>query len=338
MALLFCLLVFGGLVVIIQNPDLIARQSPRFVGQVAFSPDGKRLAWTSEGNREGRVVVWDLSHHRQALLIGPRDSEPERVAVSTYTSVAFSTDGRTIATGTRSTPDPDPRVILWDSETGRRRQILRGHTDAVLAVAFSADSKTLASASRDRTVKLWDLASGQARATLSAGNAPVTSIAFSPDGRLLATGWTDRWVRVWDVANGQPSSSLQGHTKAVTCVAFSPDGQTLVSAGFDLTLKVWDLKTGRQRSSHAGFPNPCRLIVFSPDGNTLALKFAETSTGALWDVEAGRIRSTFTNAAAGLAYAPDGTFLAVAGGAQGRAFLVGIPPPDQDGPLSTNPN
>src|SRR5262249_45397788 len=151
----------------------------------------------------------------------------------------------------------------------------------------------------------------------------VTSMVFSPDGRLLATGWADRRVRVWDVSSGHLSAALPGHTQAVACIAFSPDGRMLASAGFDNTLRFWDLQAGRQRSTHEGFPTPCRSILFSPDGKTLALKFAETSTGALWDVDAGGVRATFANAAAGLAYAPHGTILAVAGGAQGRVFLVG---------------
>src|SRR5262249_41686020 len=114
------LAVLGLLVVLIQNPGLITRSGARFVGQVAFTPDGKSLIWTTEEMREGRVVVWDLDQGRRRLQLGPRDQERDRITVSTYTSLALSPDGRTIATGARSTPLPDPRVILWDSETGRR--------------------------------------------------------------------------------------------------------------------------------------------------------------------------------------------------------------------------
>src|SRR5262249_8203732 len=152
-------------------------------------------------------------------------------------------------------------------------------------------------------------------------------------------GWADRYVRVWDVSSGQLSAALPGHTQAVTCVAFSPDGRTLASAGFDNTLRFWDLQTGCQRSTHEGFPNTCRSILFSPDGKPLAMKVAETSTGAWWDVDAGRVRATFANAAAGLAYAPQGNILAVAGGAQGRVFLVGTAPASPlPGPVRKSPN
>ena len=103
---------------IIQNPRLITRPKSPFISQVAFSPDGKRLTWIAESTGEGSIVIWNLDKRRQQLIIGPRDSEPDRAAVSTYTSLALSADGRIVATGTRSTPGPDPRVILWDSETG----------------------------------------------------------------------------------------------------------------------------------------------------------------------------------------------------------------------------
>jgi WD40 repeat protein len=337
--LLSCLAAGGLIVFLIENPSLTTWQGARFVGQVAFSPDGKSLAWTSEGQGEGRVVVWDLDHHRQRLSIGPRQSEPELVVLCTYTTVAFSPDGRTIATAARTAPGPDPRVILWDAETGRGRAILRGHSDAIIAVAFSPDGRTLASAARDHVVKLWDLESGRERVSLIVGNVPVTSIAFSPDSRALATGWGDHVVRICDVATGKISASLEGHTQAITCVAVSPDGQALASAGFDGTLRFWELQTCRERQVHAGFPNTCRSIVFAPDGKTLAIKFAETSIGALWDVERAELKSTFGYAASGLAYAPDGSLLAVGGGARGRVFLVDTLPRSQTpGPLRTNPN
>ena len=84
------------------------------------------------------------------------------------------------------------------------RTTLRGHADAVVAVAFSPDGKTLVSASYDKTVKFWDVGTGKERATLK-GTEEVRCVAFSPDGRMLASagGSTDNApgaLKVWDIA------------------------------------------------------------------------------------------------------------------------------------------
>ena len=68
------------------------------------------------------------------------------------------------------------------------RATLKGHTDKVVAVAFSPDGKTLASASYDGTLKLWDMAIGKERATLGEYRGCLGCVAFSPDGKTLASG------------------------------------------------------------------------------------------------------------------------------------------------------
>jgi WD40 repeat protein len=97
--------------------------------------------------------------------------------------VAYSQDGRWIATGT------DGRSVkLFDAHTGQSIVTMLGHDEAVMAVTFSPDARTLASGSVNGTVKLWDVFTGQCMISLNGPTGMVNALAFSPDGTRLAAG------------------------------------------------------------------------------------------------------------------------------------------------------
>ena len=111
----------------------------------------------------------------------------------------------------------------------------------VTSVSWSPDSKILATASSDSTLKLWNVATGQELKTLIGHQGAVFSVSFSPNGKTLASGSIDSTLKLWDVATGKELKTLLGHQSLVTSVSWSPDGKTLATGSNDNTVKLWNL-------------------------------------------------------------------------------------------------
>ena len=174
------------------------------------------------------------------------------------TSIAFSPDGATLASGSE-----DKTIEMWKLDAGKRWYTLTGHSDWVTCVAFSPDGATLASGGRDKTIQIWDLNKGKWWYALHGHEDRVYAVAFSPDGQVLASGSRDKTVQLWNLNKGRRISALSGHAGGVEAVAFSPGGEFLASGSRDKSLQLWDWQNGRSICTLAEHGDWVRAIVFS---------------------------------------------------------------------------
>jgi uncharacterized protein with WD repeat len=235
---------------------------------VAFSDDGRALAWGSE---DGTIQVRDVARSQKLHQLKDRTGAVH--------SVAFSPDGRHLASTSANT------VILWDMTTGRDARQFKGHTGMVQSVAFSPDGRLLASAGGDETVRLWDVVSGKAVEVqrLEGHREAVWCLAFSPDGRTLASGSHDKTVRLWNVERGREERRLRGHPGGVNSVVFSPSGHILAAASSD-TVILWNAERGRETGKLKGHTNLVQSVAFNPDGRVLA-SGSHDKTVRLWQMK-----------------------------------------------------
>jgi WD40 repeat protein len=221
------------------------------VRDVAFSPDGRRLAiaFGGVGVDDARgVSLRDLAGATEVgksinFLDGSKDLGDETDDTAAF-SVEFSPDGRYLASAATNKDFTGCQLKLWDSATRQKVHTFPGHALGAVKVVFSPDGKRLASAGVDEAVKVWDVATGEELYSfagfVSDDYDDPSPLAFSPpDGKLLATA-RGADVTVWDLTTGQRAFGLRGHEGTVGNLVFGADGKSLVSIGQG-ELRVWEV-------------------------------------------------------------------------------------------------
>lgn len=191
---------------------------------------------------------------------GPSLKKGAVVLASDVLSLQFAPDGLTLAMGSK-----DHSLRLIDVDSGTERASLAGHEDGVWALAYSSDSKMLASASSDGTVRVWNPDQRTLLATLKPGG---YSVAFRPDGKRLAVG-SDYAIRIYNTDKWTLFKEWQEPDGNVFALAFSEDGKKLAS-GTSAGLKLWDADAGTQLAAHVENNQPVKAICFPTEQDLMA--------------------------------------------------------------------
>ena len=276
--------------------------------ELAFEPDGRRLAVTGEtaiqqwdvgsGNalpplltdapqqlrwfgyvaggkmatalNDGTVQLWDANTAQPV--------QPPVHVNHALSHVAFSSDGRLLATLNNADGD----LTVWDVATGRPH----GHAMTVNkagvfgnAVTFSPDNSHLAVGYGDGA-RLWNVeTSNLERAidtTATGSTGAVLAVAFSRDGATLATGSAGHSVQLRNshTLDPLPDGTLAGHTAGIFAVAYGV-GDELVSGSIDGTLRLWNSATHKPTASAQNRSDTVTAVAVSPNGQLIASAAAD---------------------------------------------------------------
>ncbi|QQS40520.1 MAG: WD40 repeat domain-containing protein [Acidobacteriota bacterium] len=194
-----------------------------------------------------------------------------------------------------------------------------GHNGYVNSVAYSPSGKTIASGSRDGTIKLWSPETGLELLTIKVGTGYPNAIRFSRDGKMIAAGGSTGELGLWDASNGAAILRLKADDEWIKSVGFSPDGRFLFSSSSGGKIFVWETATGKRVGELAGHSRSVSSLAISPDGSRL-VSGGETGEVFLWSLADGTLERTLECQKYGVravAFSPDGRLVSCGGAGDG---------------------
>jgi WD40 repeat protein len=221
-----------------------------------------------EAGDNGKVTRWSaVPTWRLKRTIG-NATDPGTLA-DRVLSLAFSSDGSLLATGSGE-PSRSGQIHIWNVSDGSLvRSIHQPHSDTVFALAFSPDGEHLASASADRTAKVVRIANGELVRTFEGHTDHVTGVSWRANGKQLATSSSDHKIKVWDFELGEQKRTIEAGSKEVTGVAFAGIGGQLVSSSGDRNVRIHNADDGKAVRTLAGATSYLFCCAATETGNAI---------------------------------------------------------------------
>jgi RNA polymerase sigma factor (sigma-70 family) len=335
--------------------DLTARKEctrtpvhPGRVWEIAFAPDGRTLASTSDG--DSRVRIWDVATgvQRRALSSG--------VVAIQLRPLAFSPDGKRLAmagnpntTGDRSRVLEGDIISIWQLDGGSEPLIIRkAHEGWSYSLAFTPQGTLISSGCRFlrpkpevenqpwegiSQIRVWDANSGQKLKELELGSTPgMCRIALSRDGKTLVSTHRDR-ILAWELPSGKRIQEIglavKDDSPHYRGIAVAPDGRTAAAVRGDYVVHLWDVASGKPLLVEEHAQETCVYsVAVSPDGRSIATGDGK-STLRLWDPDRGKVLHRLCvgdrDQVTSVRFSPDGRTLAAASDLSLRPSAGDIP-------------
>lgn len=220
--------------------------------------------------------------------------------------VSFSPDGLLILS----------RAFLWDANSGKKLNTLRGHVGSVSTAKFSPNGKLIVAGSQDDAAHVWQSSTGEEVAVLRGHVTTITKAVFSPDSQLVAaTAYRDPTVWVWNALTGERITVLDNNIDDDGPLAFSPDSTLLATSTHNNTVLIWEARSGNILTVLPAARSQIEDAIFSLDGQYLITAGGD-GTARVWQVSTGKQLAVMGENRQGLntlALSPDGKYIATAG-------------------------